>query len=117
MKTDPITIEIKLKDGARVGNLIDEIFSDMSRIIVTVTDRKGYSCRYGLHSADELKNAPKNECLLFFLREGDLYEGKLKSIEEKDNMIVIKTLDDRFSFGLPMSGLLGWVWISRTQIL
>ena len=117
MKKDPISIEIKLNDCAHVGNLIDEIFSDVSQIIVTITDRKGYSAKYGLHTADELKNAPKNECLLFFMREGDLYEGKLKSIEDEDNMIVIKTLDDRFSFGLPMSGLLGWVWISRTQIL
>ena len=117
MNTDTIAFEIMLNECFNIGSIQEMLFHDMKRIIVTVIDRTGYSSRYQLHEADELKNAPKNECLVFFMRDGSLYQGILKSIEDEDNMIVVKTLDNKFAFGLPLSGLLGYVWVSRTQII
>ncbi|MBR0195256.1 MAG: hypothetical protein IJQ32_03305 [Paludibacteraceae bacterium] len=109
MKKDSITIEIKRNECAKIGALQEMLFSDMKKIIVTLTDKEGKSSKYAMHDANELEDAPQNSCLVFFMRDGNLYQGYLKSIEEDDNMIVVKTIEGKFAFGLPLSGLLGWI--------
>lgn len=108
MKTEPIDITVKVSES-QVAALQELCASEIKTIVVTITFENGNSQKYAMYAAEEIKNATENALLLFFMRDGNIYEGYLKRVEEEDNMIVVKSIEEKFVFGLYLSCIFGWI--------
>lgn len=106
------TFEIKM-DESQAASLIGVLSEANTKITATLVLGDGSTIKKTVHSADELEDATENACLLFLMRDGNIYQGYLKSIEEDDNMILVKPVTTKYTFGLPISGLFGWIDMSQ----
>lgn len=113
MNTDVLEFEFTMGKSQVVGlrEIIDA--AAVRNIVATLTDNQGNSAKYAVRPANELEDATENACLLFLMRDGNIYQGYLKSIEEDDNMILVKPVTTKYTFGLPISGLFGWIDMSQ----
>lgn len=100
------TFEIKM-DESQAAALIGAISGASTKITATLVLGDGRTIKKTVHSADELEDAEEGHLMLFLMRDGQKYQGHLKSVEEDDNMFLIRAVN--YTIGLPLSGLFGWI--------
>lgn len=102
------TFEIKM-DESQAAALIGAISEASTKITATLVLGDGRTIKKTVHSADELEDAEEGHLMLFLMRDGQKYQGYLKSVEEDDNMFLIRAVNSRCTIGLYLSGLFGWI--------
>lgn len=108
MKTEPIDIAVKVSES-QVKALQESAFFETDALEVTITDKLNNSQKYIMHAAKELKDAAKDSLLVFFMRDGNIYQGYLYRFEEENNMIVVQSAEEKYVCGLYLSCIFGWI--------
>ena len=102
------TFEIKM-DESQAAALIGVLSEANTKITATLVLGDGSTIKKTVHSADELEDAKEGHLMLFLMRDGQKYQGHLRSVEEDDNMFLVRAVNSKHTIGLPLSGLFGWI--------